>query len=86
MNPSVLDFCLNRVFGEIVFDVGILFADHIQMALKNDRRRLIMAGCCGFSDDDISSLVFFPVEAKTLGARNDIVAQGFFAARTVGNS
>ena len=44
VDPAVLDFGFDRVLGEIMADVGVFLADHVQMALENDRFRVFPAG------------------------------------------
>ena len=53
-HPSVLDDIVDRVLREVVLNAGILLADHVLMALEDNRRNVFLAGSGFLGDEDVA--------------------------------
>jgi hypothetical protein len=55
--PAIAAQRLNRIAGEIVRAAGILLADHIQVRLQNDARRLFHAAAGRFAEQEVAGRI-----------------------------
>ncbi len=77
---------LDGVLGEVVDDVGILLADHVEVTLEDDADGAFAPGRRLLADDDVADLVLLRFEAERRGRRQDVLAEGFFVARAMGDA
>jgi len=83
IDPIALDLGLDGVLAEVVDLVGVLFADHVEMALEDGPHGTLPSGRGGFADEDVADLVALAGEAQRSGHAEDVIAQGLFVAGTV---
>ncbi len=64
---------LDGILLEIVLDVLVLLADHVEVPLQADHRNALAARRGGLSDDDVQVLVLLGLETEPLGSLQNIV-------------
>ena len=65
--PPVLNDSLDRIFRKIMLHSAVLFADHVRMALQDDSRGVLPAGCRRYGNEYIAGLVGLAVEMPVCG-------------------
>jgi hypothetical protein len=69
---------VKRVSTEIVFDVGVLLVDHIQVTLKSNPGCRLGTLSPRLSNDDVASTIHTALELVLLGYGYHILPDSFF--------
>ncbi len=85
LDPVSLDLGLDGVLGEVVGDIGVLFPDHVQVALEHDAGRALMAGAGRLHDQHVPDLVLAGLELQAPGEGYDVIAEGLLVPRAMGD-
>ena len=73
------------VFGKVDITVGILFTDHIQMALEDHRGMVLIAGGAVLINDHVVMFVLHIAQTVLLGKPDTVVGNALCVPGTVGN-
>ena len=73
------------VFGKVNVTFGILFTDHIQMALEDHRGMVLIAGGAVLINDHVVVFVLHAAQAVLLGKPDAVVGNALGIPGTVGN-
>ena len=73
LDPFTLDRSPDRIFGKIVNDIRVLFADHVHVPLKDHAFGFLVPRRRGHSHQDVSDLVPLGFEAQVFGGTKDII-------------
>ena len=73
------------VGGKVDVAAGVLFANHVQMALQNDRRVILITGRAVFVDDNVVVRVLHILQAVRLRKADTVVGDALGVARAVRN-
>ena len=82
-DPAFADDGPDGVLEKVMDDVGVLFPDHVLVALKDDPGGVFQSGRGRLADDDVAGLVLLVSQLVFPGLGDDVLAQGFFVAGTV---
>ncbi len=73
------------VAREIVIDVPIFHADHVQMALQRGDSGVFTARLCGLADHHIAGGIHRGCQTEARSLRQNVLARGSFVARSTGD-
>ena len=85
LEPIAVHIGLDRVVVEVKFYVLVLFADHILVALQNDRLAVFVTGRTGFANQHIAGFIHQRFEAKILTKFTEEGSYLFLALRRTRN-
>ncbi len=85
VDPFAPDLGQDGVLAEIVDLVRVLLADHVQVALEDGPHGRLAAGRRRLADQDVADLVALARQAQGGGDRKDMIPEGLFAARAMGD-
>ena len=83
--PAVFDIEVQRIFLKVVFNIIVLFADHVHMRLQDDGLTLLITGRSRLIDHDIPDMILLVRQVMGFCEGADIIADAFLVAGSARN-